>query len=75
MSLDLGHFRKINDSFMHNTGDRILGMIGELINNMIRRGDIAVRYGGKEILLMLPCAEADEKPYQAKHSGRNRFVF
>jgi len=57
--LDLDHFKKINDNFGHNTGDEVLTMTGELINEVIRRGDIAIRYGGEEILLMLPCTNAD----------------
>jgi len=57
--LDLDHFKKVNDTFGHATGDKVLAMTGELINEVIRSGDIAVRYGGEEVLLILPCIDAD----------------
>lgn len=53
--LDLDHFKKINDNYGHSAGDRVLSMTGKLIKGIIRKGDIAVRYGGEEILLILPC--------------------
>ena len=52
--LDLDHFKKINDTFGHRTGDIVLQKISELMLSMIRKNDIAARYGGEEFALILP---------------------
>ena len=52
--LDVDHFKKFNDSHGHEAGDVVLERLGELLQNNIRGGDIACRYGGEEFLLILP---------------------
>lgn len=54
--LDLDHFKKVNDLFGHATGDRILQDFGRVILSILRTRDVAVRYGGEEILVILPGA-------------------
>jgi diguanylate cyclase (GGDEF)-like protein len=49
--LDLDHFKKVNDRFGHDTGDRVLQIVGELLRAQCRDTDLAVRYGGEEFLL------------------------
>ena len=56
--IDADHFKAINDSHGHATGDRALRMIGRSIAGGLRRGDVAVRWGGEEFLALLP--EVDE---------------
>jgi diguanylate cyclase (GGDEF)-like protein len=51
---DLDHFKKINDSYGHRTGDIVLQKIGESILSLIRKNDVAARYGGEEFAIVLP---------------------
>ncbi|HAT2106049.1 TPA: diguanylate cyclase [Legionella pneumophila] len=53
LMLDLDHFKKINDTFGHEAGDFVLKEIGQILNNDIRLGDVATRYGGEEFVLLL----------------------
>ena len=52
--LDIDHFKTFNDGFGHAAGDQMLRAIGALVLSHLRAGDIACRYGGEEILLILP---------------------
>ena len=52
--LDADHFKDVNDTFGHKTGDEVLRMVGQSIVNGLRRGDIPVRWGGEEFLALLP---------------------
>jgi|GEM_PF-2636210 len=51
--MDLDHFKKINDTFGHEAGDLVLVEVGKLLLRLIRQSDIACRYGGEEILLLI----------------------
>lgn len=51
---DIDHFKKINDSYGHQTGDKVLTAFGEIILECIRFYDVAGRYGGEEFILLLP---------------------
>ncbi len=55
--LDLDHFKKINDTFGHKTGDEVLVRVAGLIRRMLRKEDVAGRYGGEEFMLILPNTE------------------
>ncbi|MES9859806.1 MAG: sensor domain-containing diguanylate cyclase [Candidatus Thiodiazotropha sp. LLP2] len=59
MMLDLDHFKDINDTHNHTTGDGVLQHVVEILKEVIRGQDILVRYGGEEFLLLLP--ETHEK--------------
>lgn len=52
--IDLDHFKSINDQFGHEAGDAtLLGMTNAISCNL-RRGDVLVRWGGEEFLLIMP---------------------
>jgi diguanylate cyclase (GGDEF)-like protein len=52
--LDLDHFKKLNDRYGHDGGDRALALVGRIINSTIRTSDFAARFGGEEFLVLLP---------------------
>ncbi len=57
---DLDHFKKVNDKFGHSIGDQVLKHLCRLIRGLIRQGDLLIRWGGEEFLLLLPATEIDE---------------
>ena len=52
--LDIDDFKNINDTYGHIQGDQVLTAIGACINRLTRVSDIAARYGGEEIVVLLP---------------------
>jgi diguanylate cyclase (GGDEF)-like protein len=54
--LDVDRFKRINDTYGHAAGDRMLAAIGALLGRSVRKGDVACRYGGEEFLVILPNA-------------------
>lgn len=58
---DLDNFKSVNDTYGHDAGDRVIRAFGNIIRACTRDTDIAVRYGGEEFLLALPCNETHEQ--------------
>lgn len=57
---DIDHFKSVNDDFGHDTGDRVLREFVEVLRNGLRRGDILIRWGGEEFLVLLPEMPVDQ---------------
>ena len=53
-SLDLDHFKAINDSLGHGAGDKVLRRVSRTFSNIIRDSDLLARVGGDEFALILP---------------------
>ncbi len=58
--LDLDRFKMFNDTYGHAAGDRALQAIARLLQDSVRGSDIACRYGGEEITLILPGSGSEE---------------
>jgi diguanylate cyclase (GGDEF)-like protein len=52
--LDLDHFKRVNDTWGHPTGDRVLQAAAKVLGETIRQCDAVGRYGGEEFMLLLP---------------------
>ncbi|THF68988.1 diguanylate cyclase [Deinococcus sp. Arct2-2] len=52
--LDLDHFKAVNDTYGHLAGDHVLATLGGCVQQHLRRSDVAGRYGGEELAVLLP---------------------
>lgn len=55
--IDADHFKKVNDTFGHLTGDEVLRQLGSILTDSLRGNDVVCRYGGEEFVLLLPGSE------------------
>lgn len=64
--MDLDHFKDINDIYGHDCGNVVLHGIGKLLSNasdnihMLRKSDIAIRYGGEEFIVICPNTKKEQ---------------
>jgi diguanylate cyclase (GGDEF)-like protein len=67
LSLDIDHFKSVNDTYGHEAGDAVLVTVAAAIQRDRRRGDQAGRWGGEEFVVVLPdCPLADALPLAEK---------
>lgn len=57
--LDIDHFKKVNDSYGHPVGDKVIISLSRLLQQRLRKSDVVGRYGGEEFVVILPDATAD----------------
>jgi len=53
LMFDIDHFKKVNDTYGHQTGDIVIQQTSEILQNNTRKNDIACRYGGEEFVIFL----------------------
>lgn len=58
--LDIDHFKQVNDTLGHTTGDHVLQKIAELVSGRIRSHDIFSRWGGEEFVVLTPKNDAEQ---------------
>ena len=59
LALDIDHFKRVNDSFGHRAGDRVLSEVGRRITGALRADDVLARSGGEEFLVIANGTEAE----------------
>jgi diguanylate cyclase (GGDEF)-like protein len=52
--VDIDHFKKVNDTYGHAIGDKVLGLVGQTLRSITRTTDLVGRYGGEEFLVIAP---------------------
>jgi len=67
---DIDHFKKVNDSYGHQTGDIVLKAISKSIRENLREIDLAGRYGGEEFFIILPETQKEDGIKAAKRMSQ-----
>lgn len=60
--LDVDHFKQVNDAHGHAAGDAVLRGLARRVTDGLRQVDLLGRYGGKELLLVMPGLPCDDPP-------------
>lgn len=60
INVDIDYFKKINDNFGHDTGDKVIKHVSDTLRSCIRDTDHAVRWGGEEFILLIIHADANK---------------
>ena len=58
--IDIDHFKKVNDTYGHATGDEVIRVLSSMLKNGMRESDLAFRYGGEEFLVAMPQISCDQ---------------
>jgi len=64
---DIDHFKKINDTFGHAVGDRVLIQLTTLIKNIIRKSDYLIRWGGEEFIIITHAKSIEDVKHMAEY--------
>lgn len=60
LMIDVDRFKEINDRFGHDAGDEALRLIAKAVGKTLRAGDLVGRWGGEELLAILPSTGSDQ---------------
>ncbi|MBO1255817.1 diguanylate cyclase [Alteromonas sp. 5E99-2] len=63
---DIDHFKNINDTHGHSTGDAVIKGVAQILRDCLRQNDIVARYGGEEFCIVLPLTTKERASHIAK---------
>jgi diguanylate cyclase (GGDEF)-like protein/PAS domain S-box-containing protein len=69
--MDLDDFKKVNDTYGHITGDKVLIKLADILRENVRDSDTCGRWGGEEFLIIVPKANEEEAAHVAEKLRRN----
>jgi diguanylate cyclase (GGDEF)-like protein len=69
--IDIDHFKQINDTYGHQSGDNVLRQVARIIRENVRESDIAARWGGEEFAVYLPHVELNQGVQIAERIRKN----
>lgn len=72
--IDIDHFKRVNDTYGHSTGDRVIKSLSRLLQQRLRQTDIIGRYGGEEFAVILVDTDATAAAY-IMNQIRQSFAF
>jgi diguanylate cyclase len=55
--IDIDHFKRFNDEFGHGVGDQVLRLMAKVLREQVREIDLPSRYGGEELIVVMPSAD------------------
>lgn len=64
--IDVDHFKRVNDEYGHDEGDRVLVELARQLQASIRLSDLVVRYGGEEFIIWLPSVDRTRAEFAAQ---------
>ena len=67
--IDIDHFKRFNDEFGHGVGDQVLRLMAKVLRERVRDIDLPARYGGEELIAVLPSAGLATVPRSPNASG------
>lgn len=70
LMMDVDHFKNFNDTYGHQVGDQVLASFGQVLSQTVRRTDMAVRYGGEEMAVILPNTNVENAAIAAEKIRR-----
>lgn len=71
LMVDIDHFKKVNDQYGHGGGDEALRHMGALLRRNLRATDLCARYGGEEIIVLMPGTEILQAQLTAERLREN----
>jgi diguanylate cyclase (GGDEF)-like protein len=57
LMIDIDFFKKVNDTYGHDVGDKVIVTVADVLQQNIRKSDLAIRYGGEEFMVLLHYAD------------------
>jgi two-component system cell cycle response regulator len=70
MMLDIDHFKPVNDTYGHASGDEVLKAVAQRVSGGIRDFDLLARYGGEEFVVIMPSTPAEDSMMVAERLRR-----